>query len=123
MAAADVFVLPSMYEGFGNVLVEAMACGTPVVSTACPHGPDEIIRTPDEGALVPVADPAALAEAIAAVLGDPGRRERMRAAGRARAHDFAAGVIAAQYGEVFAGVLRGGPAPGGGALAVARSAA
>ena len=62
--AADVLVLPSDYEGFGNVLVEAMACGTQVVSTNCPHGPAEILDEGKFGQLVPMNDPTALAVAL-----------------------------------------------------------
>ena len=71
MRAADVFALSSRWEGFGNVLVEAMACGTPVVSTDCPNGPAEILEDGKWGHLVSVGDDEALAQAIIDTLNEP----------------------------------------------------
>lgn len=68
---ASVLALSSRCEGFGNVLVEAMTCGTPVVSTDCPHGPAEILDGGRFGPLVPVGDAEALAEAIERMLESP----------------------------------------------------
>ena len=69
--AASVLVLSSRWEGFGNVLVEAMTCGTPVVSTNCPGGPAEILQNGTFGPLTPVGDAGALAEAVEDVLDAP----------------------------------------------------
>jgi glycosyltransferase involved in cell wall biosynthesis len=71
MARAGVFVLSSAMEAFGHVLVEAMACGCPVVSTNCPGGPSEILEEGRLGPLVPVGDPVMLAHAIERVLDNP----------------------------------------------------
>lgn len=66
--SADALVLSSDYEGFGNVIVEAMACGTQVIATDCPFGPAEILDNGRYGLLVPVDDTEALAEAMEKVI-------------------------------------------------------
>lgn len=66
---SDVFVHTAIYEGFSNVLLEALACGCSVVATDCPSGVREILDNGRYGALVPMRDPGAIAEAVAAVLG------------------------------------------------------
>ena len=71
MAQASVFALSSRWEGWPNVLAEALALGLPVVSTDCPTGPNEILDNGKYGLLVPIQDPPALAAAIAQTLQDP----------------------------------------------------
>jgi len=97
MQRADVFALSSAWEGFGNVVVEAMACGTPVVSTDCPSGPAEILDDGTYGPLVPVGDDAALADAVGSVLEDPPAESLLTD----RAAQFRYDVIADQYLDVL----------------------
>jgi glycosyltransferase involved in cell wall biosynthesis len=75
MARAAVLVLSSLHEGFPNVLVEALGCGCPVVSTNCPNGPSEILDNGRFGPLVPVGDDLAMAEAMGEVLDHPLAKE------------------------------------------------
>jgi glycosyltransferase involved in cell wall biosynthesis len=79
MARARLFVLSSRWEGFSNVLAEALAVGCPVVSTDCPSGPAELLEGGALGPLVPVGDPAALAAAMASCLDHPCDRDRLMA--------------------------------------------
>ncbi len=90
---ADVFVLSSRWEGFANVIVEALSFGVSVVSTDCPSGPSEILEDGRFGELVPVADPTRLALAIAATL----TTERPKEPLIKRSRDFAVDAIAARY--------------------------
>jgi glycosyltransferase involved in cell wall biosynthesis len=99
MARASVFVLSSAWEGFGNVIVEALACGCPVVSTDCPSGPAEILENGTHGPLVPVGDDVALADAILSILNTPPDRDRLRA----RAGMFTVDYAAEQYLRVLLG--------------------
>ena len=68
MMRARVVVISSLYEGLSCVIIEALACGTPVVSTDCPHGPREILQAGRYGTLIPVENPVAMAAAIEAAL-------------------------------------------------------
>lgn len=79
MARCDLFVLSSLWEGFGNVLAEALAVGIPVISTDCPSGPREILADGAYGPLVTVGDDVALADAILKVVDNPQPSQRLRA--------------------------------------------
>ena len=93
MRDADLFVLSSAWEGFGNVLIEAMACGTPVVSTDCPSGPREILADGAHGILVPPGDHAALGAGIDAALRDRPKPEMLKQ----RAREFSPAGAATAY--------------------------
>ena len=94
---ADIFVLSSVFEGFPNVLVEAMACGTPVISTDCRSGPSEIITDGVSGLLVPVRDERAMCSAMSRLLEDEPLRKKLSRNGLDRASEFDAGKIIREY--------------------------
>ena len=104
MARADVFALTSRYEGFGNVLVEAMACGVPAIATRS-AGTDDIINDGVDGVLVAHHTPDAVAAALTRVLLDRPLRDRMAASARESSERFARPVIARAYDRIFAEAL------------------
>ena len=102
LSHATVFACPSLYEPLGIVNLEAMACGTAVVASRV-GGIPEVVADGETGLLVPADDPAALAQALNAVISDPGRADAMGAAGRKRATaEFGWDAIAAQTVALYA---------------------
>jgi glycosyltransferase involved in cell wall biosynthesis len=113
---ARLAVCASVYEGLGNAIIEALACGTPVVSTDCPYGPSEILLGGRYGALTPVGDATAMAAAIAAALS----AAPDRAALMARGMHYTATRAAERFLEIV-DELQPLPARANGALAVVRA--
>ncbi|MGE5501593.1 MAG: glycosyltransferase, partial [Ignavibacteriales bacterium] len=100
--AAGLFVLPSLSEGMSLALLEAMACGLPVVASAV-GGVNEVVR-PDVGILVPPHDPRALADAILQAVDDEARLRSMGAAARRRAEALSWDEADAAYETLFTGL-------------------
>jgi glycosyltransferase involved in cell wall biosynthesis len=105
MKRATVFALSSKFEGFGMVIAEALAVGTPVVSTDCPSGPAEILGGGKWGKLVPVGDHEKLAEAILETIENPPDREKLKERGR----DFSLDRIGQQYLQLITELLEKRP--------------
>lgn len=101
MKKSSLFVLSSLYEGFPNVILEAMILGLPFVSTDCPSGPSEIIDNKKNGLLVPVKDEKALVQAILDVLRNDEFRENLGREAKIRAKTFALDKITKDYRRVF----------------------
>lgn len=95
--AAELFVLPSEFEGFGIVIVEAMACGLPCIAFRDCHGPNVIIRDGEEGLLVEERSPTALAAGLRELLAADARRESMRIRALLRARDFDLRLVERQW--------------------------
>lgn len=105
MSRAVCLVLPSNFEAFPNVLVEAMVSGCPVISTNCPFGPSEIIENEKNGILVPVGDKEALKDALGRVVLEESLRNRMIKNGYKTAEKFDVRRIVKLYEEAIIEVL------------------
>jgi len=101
----SIGVVPSIWpEPFGQVAIEAMACGRPVVASAIGGLQDSVVHG-ETGLLVPPGDDKALAEAIRSLLNDPARRAAMGEAGRKRARLFMASTVISRIEQVYREVL------------------
>ncbi len=103
-SSADVVVMPSLYESFGMVALEAMACGAPVVASDV-GGLSFIVRDGETGYLVPERDPRALADCLGKLLRDPSLRARLGRRGIAVARDYAWRRIADRIESLYASLL------------------
>lgn len=103
ISKSKLFVLSSRWEGFGNVVVEAMACSTPVVVTDCDFGPKEIVIHEDSGLVVPVDDIETMAKAIDRVLGDERLYEKFSSNALKRSQEFSIDKIVSEYQNLFLG--------------------
>jgi len=104
IAGMDVFVLPSLNEGMGRVLVMAMALGKPIVASRV-GGVPELLGQGEAGLLVPPADPRALADAICTLLADPVRAKTLGEAGWRRAPAYSTRVMIESLKNLYREVL------------------
>lgn len=104
LAACDLFVLPSLYEGYPLSIMEAAAARKPTVATVV-GGTDEVIRHGETGLLVPPADSAALATAIRALLAEPAMAARLACAAHLRSREFSAETMCKRTGDAYDEIL------------------
>lgn len=109
LAAMDAFLYPSRHEGLGSILLDAMACGLPVVATRV-GGIPEVVIDGENGLLCEAGDIDGLAAALLRLHADAGLRQRLAAAGRARAEAFSPAAMTARYINLYQGLLHGAAA-------------
>jgi glycosyltransferase involved in cell wall biosynthesis len=105
ISKADIFAHTCLFEGFANVIVEAMACGVPVVAVNCPYGPRDIIEHGVNGLLVPIQSEGSLIEALSALLKNEQLRKDMSRRGLTRSLDFAVDTMVLSYQNFFEKIL------------------
>jgi glycosyltransferase involved in cell wall biosynthesis len=98
---SSLYVLSSRFEGFGMVIVEAMACGLPVVAFDCPWGPRSIIRDGEDGLIVENGNPSALAKGLLRLMNDDIKRKEMAVAAHQNVQRFSIDKIAQQWKRLF----------------------
>ncbi|WP_018185279.1 glycosyltransferase family 4 protein [Kaistia granuli] len=108
--AGDIFVLSSRFEGFPNVLLEAMTAGLATIAFDCPWGPSEILNSPDLGILVTAGDVGRLSDAMLRLVADPDLRHRLAAAGaHAAAERYSMSSVLSRWDSVIADAVMASP--------------
>ena len=105
IARADLFILPSRWEGFGSVIIESMAVGAPCLVTSCKYGPGEIIEHGVSGWIVPPNDVDTLSEAITLLMNNDSLRKQISERGRLQANSYDVEKIVLAYQALFAEVV------------------
>jgi glycosyltransferase involved in cell wall biosynthesis len=101
MQTADIYIHTCQFEGFGYSMLEAMACGTPVIATDCPHGPREVLAQGQAGVLVRPGSAEALASAISRLINDPVYCSHLQEQGLKRARELSVKNMVDRYQQVF----------------------
>lgn len=109
LRASTAYVLTSRLEGLPTTILEAFACGTPVIANDCPSGPSELLAGGRAGELVPMDDLGALADAMQRILQSPERRAQLREAGLARVQRYDAQSVIPQWEQFIESSIRSAP--------------